>query len=128
MSSNIASTGEVSGASALDSERCYRLSRYLQLQPSGQGFIVNSLITGRHELLPNSAAGRLLLSLSVPRKLAALLAPLDAARSTLVREVLGRWFESRLITEVADDGSAGGDAIDSLRHWEAHHLAFHLSR
>lgn len=111
---------------ALSVDRRYRLSRYLQLRPNVNGFVVQSLISGHHESLPNAAAIRLLLSFAEPTRLVDLLASLTAAKSAAVITVLSRWLTTYVITEIDDDGTSAEDHIHSLDHWEAHDLAFHL--
>lgn len=112
--------------SRLDANRRYRLSRHVQLRPEGGGFLAESLITGRRELLPNPASIRLLLSLAAPVRLGVLLDTVGETARPKLLSFLGRCLESGLITAVSDDGTAKEDQLDSTRHWEHHDLLFHL--
>jgi oxazoline/thiazoline dehydrogenase len=121
-----AQAAPVTVESPLDVGCSYRLSRHLQLRPHGQGFIIQSLISGRHESLPNAGSLRLLLGFVEPVRLGKLLASVAPPKSTVALTVFKRWFESGFITEVDDYGATAEDRIRSLEHWEPHDLAFHL--
>lgn len=111
---------------ALALGRRYRLSRYLQLRPEGDGFVAESLLTATPIKVMSPAALRLLLAWAQPTVPTALLDQLESRQREAALGFFERCLAAGLLTEVGDSGATAEDAIDSLRHWELHDLAFHV--
>jgi SagB-type dehydrogenase family enzyme len=126
MATVIASQDKALPDAPFDRAQRYRLSAHVQMRPGAQGFVVESLITGHRETLPSAASVRLLLSFRDPLLVSDLLELLGPVKSAPALDVLRRWHAKRLLTQVAENGSAEEDGIGSLNHWEPHDLAFHL--
>lgn len=110
----------------LDPSQPYRLSRFLQLRPEGEGFVAESLRTGLPISVQSPAALRLLLAWAQPTRPDALLEQLDPDQREAVRGFFERCLAAGLLTAVTASGAAAEDAAESLRHWELHDLAFHV--
>lgn len=110
----------------IESRRLYRLSRYLQFYCTPDGFVIESLMTGRRKLLPNTASLRVLLSLTEPAELGSLIDRVDFAQREKLIEFFDQCLESGLITDLTADGVATEDTVASIGGWERHDLAFHL--
>ena len=90
----------------VEPDRLYRLSRYMLMRPHGDGFVAESLITGRLVPLPNAVAVRTLLSLSMPTALGNLLGDTAEPKAVILLSFFNQCLQSGLICEVREDGTS----------------------
>jgi len=109
-----------------DPHCCYQLSRYLQLRPEGEGFVAESLLTGRRRVLSTPASLRLFLSFSSRIRLSDLLSRASPAVAQALPVFLQGCLEDGLVTAIGEDGHAQQDELTGVRAWEPHDMAFHL--
>ncbi|HEX2094200.1 MAG TPA: SagB family peptide dehydrogenase [Longimicrobiaceae bacterium] len=113
------------GAGTLQAEDRYRLSRHVSIRPVPEGFLVESILSGRSFRLTSPSVFHVLLALTRPVRIGDLLEATGEAQRPGLLAFLEQCRELQILTVVNDDGLAEEDR-SSLAHWEFHDLLFHV--
>lgn len=109
----------------LDLECRYRLSRFLHIRPVDNGLLVESVLSGRSQIVPSPSLVRLLISMMEAVRPRDLLVQVEETKRGMVIKSLEQFYENGLVTKVEESGK-DAEHHSSLAHWEFHDLLFHV--